>query len=101
MLSVTPTTINFHDTIIYTQSANWQMAFGLTPKWNVTFNSGYDFRTKTLSYTDIVVLRDLHCWQMRIQIAPGRFYAIQINAKANIINDMELKKRKTYSSYYF
>ena len=102
MLSITPTTINFHDTIIYTQSVNWQIAFGLTPKWNITFNSGYDFRTKALStYNDIVILRDLHCWQMRIQIAPGRFYAIQINAKANILNDMELKKRKTYSSYYF
>ena len=101
MLSITPTTINFQDTTIYTQSINWNLAFGLTPKWNISFNSGYDFRLATLSYTDIVILRDLHCWQMRIQIAPGRFYAIQINAKANILNDMELKKRKTYSSYYF
>ncbi|MEY4876424.1 MAG: hypothetical protein RL708_1573 [Bacteroidota bacterium] len=101
MLTIQPKTINFKDTVIYTQSINGTLNFGLTPKWNVTVNTGYDFRIKGLAYTDIVILRDLHCWQMRIQVAPGRFYAIQINAKANILNDMELKKRKYSGSYYF
>ena len=80
---------------------NGNFNLGLTSKWNITINTGYDFRIKGLAYTDIVILRDLHCWQMRIQVAPGRFYAIQINAKANILNDMELKKRKYYGAYNF
>ncbi|MEY2828723.1 MAG: hypothetical protein RIQ33_581 [Bacteroidota bacterium] len=99
MLTVQPQVINFKDTVIYTQSVNGNLIFGLTPKWNISLNTGYDFRLKNLAYTDIVVLRDLHCWQLRIQVAPGRFYAIQINAKANILNDMELKKRKYYGAY--
>ncbi len=101
MLTIQPQTINFRDTVIYTQSVNGNFNLGLTSKWNITINTGYDFRIKGLAYTDIVILRDLHCWQMRIQVAPGRFYAIQINAKANILNDMELKKRKYYGAYNF
>ena len=40
--------------------ANGQI--GLTPKWQVTYNTGYDFDAKDFTTTSVGLYRDLGCW---------------------------------------
>ena len=62
-------------------------AFGqlaLTPKWDITFNSGYDFVAKELTQTSVGIYRDLGCWEMNANwILFGAFtsYTIDIQKK--------------------
>jgi len=68
----------------------------LTPNWKVTFNTGYDFTIKDLSYTSIGIYRDLHCWEMRFNWVPFGFqknYNFQINVKSSILQDLKMTKK--------
>ncbi len=78
------------------QTLNFNGDVSLTPKWKVTFNSGYDFNAKDLSYTSLGIYRDLHCWEMRINWVPfgqQENYYFQINVKSSILQDLKLTKK--------
>lgn len=71
----------------------------LTPKWKVTFNTGWDFTNNGLSYTSLNVYRDLHCWEMRfswIPIGNYKSWNFTINVKAQALQDLKLTKKKDY-----
>lgn len=71
----------------------------ITPKWKVTFNSGWDFQQKTISMTNFAIYRDLHCWDMSFSWVPfGAYqsYSVIIKVKASVLQDLKLSKRKSY-----
>jgi hypothetical protein len=78
------------------QTINVNGDVSITPKWKVTFSSGYDFNLKDLSYTSLGIYRDLHCWEMRLNWVPFGFqenYYFQINVKSSILQDLKLTKK--------
>lgn len=67
-----------------------------TPKWKIGFTSGYDFRRKEISQTNVSVYRDLHCWEMSFSWVPFgllRSYVLTINVKSATLRDLRLNKR--------
>lgn len=44
--------------------------FSLTPKWKISFTSGYNFATKEISASSFQITRDLHCWEMSFNCIP-------------------------------
>jgi len=78
------------------QTLNFNGDLSLTPKWKITFNSGYDFKAHDLSYTQLGIYRDLHCWEMRINWVPfgeQENYYFQINIKSSMLQDLKLSKK--------
>ncbi len=78
------------------QTVNFVGDIQFTQNWKVNFNSGYDFKQKDLSYTSVGVVRDLHCWEMRINWVPFGFqanYYFQINVKSSVLQDLKLSKK--------
>ncbi len=87
-----------------TQSIDFRGNFKLTPNWRISFKSGYDFVAKELTYTNLSVYRDLHCWEMRLSVIPfGRrkSYNFQINIKSSIFKDVKYNKRKTWQDNFY
>ena len=81
------------------QTLNFNGDFSLTPKWKVSYNSGYDFQTKKISLTSFSINRDLHCWDMAIQWVPfGTYqsYSIDLRVRSTILQDLKLSKRRNY-----
>lgn len=88
------------ETIVQTLSFSGQV--NITPKWKFTFNSGWDFTQKKLSYTSINLYRDLHCWEMRFSWVPlgiRQSWNFSINVKASILQDLKLNKKKDFRDY--
>jgi lipopolysaccharide assembly outer membrane protein LptD (OstA) len=84
-----------------TQSITFVGDVRITEKWKIVFNSGYDIQNKALTTTRVDIYRDLHCWQMALNIVPigiNRSYGFTINAKSSILQDLKLSKR---NSNYF
>jgi hypothetical protein len=78
------------------QTLNMNGDVSISPKWKVTFNSGWDFVLKDLSYTSLGIFRDLHCWEMRFNWVPFGFqqnYFFQINVKSSVLQDLKLTKK--------
>ncbi len=87
-------------TIVQTLSFSGQV--NITPKWKFTFNSGWDFTQKKLSYTTVNLYRDLHCWEMRFSWTPlgvRQSWNFSINVKASILQDLKLNKKKDFRDY--
>lgn len=76
----------------------------ITPKWGLSFFSGYDFNRKEISASQFTITRDLHCWEMEFIVKPFgtyRGFEFKINAKANIIKDAaKWEQKKVINDYY-
>ncbi len=78
--------------------------FSLTPKWKFVYNTGYDFEAKSISYTNVQITRDLHCWEMSFQWTPfaaagsGRAsnYSFDLRVKSALLKDLKLSRRKSF-----
>ena len=80
-----------------TQTLNFSGNLSLTPKWKITFRSGWDFDKNKLTYTTFSLHRDLHCWEARFNWVPfGRMksYGFTITAKSSILRDLKWDKPK-------
>ena len=85
------------------QTLNLTGDISITPKWKVTFSTGWDFTNHGLSYTNLSVYRDLHCWEMRfnwIPIGTYKSWNFTINVKASALKDLKLTKKKDYRDNY-
>lgn len=82
-----------------TSTATISGDFNVTPKWKVTYNSGYDFQRKEISLTQFSIYRDLHCWDMAFSWVPFglyRSYSVDIKVRSSILQDLKLSKRRNY-----
>jgi hypothetical protein len=82
-----------------TQYLSFNGDFSLTPKWKVGVNSGYNFIDNKLAYTNVYISRDLHCWQMSINLIPigtYRQFSITISPKSGILRDLRLNRSRTF-----
>jgi hypothetical protein len=73
--------------------------FNITPRWKVSFISGYSFIEKKLQITRIQIFRDLHCWAMRLEtvpFGPQKNYNFTINVKAAVLQDLKLMRRRDF-----
>lgn len=71
----------------------------VTPKWKVTFRTGWDFNDNKISVTSLSIYRDLHCWEMRFNVipfGPRKSWNFSINVKASVLQDLKLNKKKDF-----
>ncbi|MGW8122938.1 putative LPS assembly protein LptD [Roseivirga echinicomitans] len=71
----------------------------ISPKWQLTFNTGYDIQLKEFTQSSLGVYRDLGCWELRGNWIPfGRFtsYSIDIQIKASALRDLKLSRRRSF-----
>jgi hypothetical protein len=82
-----------------TSSVNFNGSFNLTPKWNFSVNGFYDFSTAKIQTFSMAISRDLHCWQMAINVTPiglYRFFNFTISPKAGILQDLKINRTRSF-----
>ncbi len=83
-----------------TQTINFSGDMSLTSKWKIAVTSGYNVESKSITYTSFNIIRDLHCWEMRISWIPIGFYKsynFQINVKASVLQDLKFNRRRNWT----
>ena len=69
----------------------------LTPKWKVNISSGYDFKNKGITFTNLGIDRDLDSWNMNISWTPignRESWFFFIGVKSGILRDLKYEKRR-------
>jgi LPS-assembly protein len=95
-----PLSLRFKTTI--TQGLSFNASANLTPKWKIGGNGSYDATNKRLGLLTMYLSRDLHCWQMSINITPiGNFrsFSINISPKSPILRDLKVNRTRTFSDF--
>ncbi len=73
--------------------------FSLTKRWKVGGNTYYDFKTSQIQTLTMFITREMHCWQMSINITPVGLYRsfnISINPKSGILRDLKINRSRFF-----
>lgn len=87
------------DSIAVTHSLMFSGSLSLTNRWQINLQSGYNFTNKEVGLTSINISRDLHCWQMSLNLIPFgnyRSFNFLLQVKSSVLQDLKLIRRKTY-----
>lgn len=75
--------------------------FSLTPKWKVGGNTYFDFKTAKIQQLSMFVTREMHCWQLAINVTPVGLYRsfnITVNPKSGILRDLRINRSRFFYS---
>jgi hypothetical protein len=74
--------------------------FNLTEKWKLGFNTYYDVKNLKIQSLTGFLSRDMHCWQMSINVTPVglyRSFSITLNPKSSILRDLRINRNRTFN----
>jgi hypothetical protein len=73
--------------------------FNLTPRWKMGVNSYYDFKTSKIQMLTMFISREMHCWQMSINVTPVgvyRSFNITVSPKSGILRDLRINRTRSF-----
>jgi LPS-assembly protein len=73
--------------------------FSLTPKWKIGGSTYFDFKTAKIQTLTMFITREMHCWQMAINITPVGLYRsfnITLNPKSSILRDLKVNRSRFF-----
>ena len=92
---------NYSNSVAQNEISSHSLMFSgdieLSPKWQVGFSSGYDFKNKGFTYTQLRFNRDLDSWRMSfnwVPFGPRTTYNFYIGIKSSIFSDLKYDKRQ-------
>ncbi len=83
----------------FSSNLNFSGSFSLTPKWNFSVNGYYDFDTRNLQTFTMSIAREMHCWQMAINVTPVgpyRYFNITISPKSGLLQDLKINRTRYF-----
>ncbi len=86
----------------FNSNLNFNGSFNLTPKWNFSLTGYYDFDTRNLQTFQMSIAREMHCWQMAINVTPVgpyRYFNITISPKSSLLQDLRINRTRYFYSY--
>ena len=84
------------------QNINFNASANLTPKWKIGGNGSYNISQKELGLLTMYLSRDMHCWQMNINVSPvGRYrsFNISISPKSAILRDLKVNRTRSFTNF--
>jgi len=93
---------NFSYSSQFNSSINLNGDFSLTPKWKIGGNLIYDVKNLKIGMLTMYVTRDMHCWQLSINVTPigiSRSFSIVLNPKSGLLRDLRINRSRYFNSY--
>jgi len=93
---------NKYDNTI-TQTINISADVNITRKWKLEVRSGYDIQNNDITFTEINIYRDLHCWEMKFGWVPfgnRKQWNFQINVKASVLSALKYDMKRDFRDNY-
>ncbi len=81
------------------QDMNWNSTLSLTPKWQLGINGFYNITQKEIGTMSVSVAREMHCWQMALNVSPigrYRFFNITISPKSGLLRDIKVNRTRYF-----
>jgi len=86
----------------FTNGMNVNGSFNLTPKWKFSGSASVDVKKMDIQYMTFSVNRDLHCWQLAINVIPigfTRSFNFTVSPKAGILQDLRINRTRFFTGY--
>lgn len=86
----------------FTNGMNLNGSFNLTPKWKLSGSASVDVKKMDIQYLTVSVNRDLHCWQLSINVIPVGFtrsFNFTVSPKAGLLQDLRINRTRFFTGY--
>lgn len=86
---------------VFNASLNLSGDFSLTPKWKAGGSTYFDVKTMKMQMLTLFVSREMHCWQLSINITPvgpWKSFSIILNPKSGILRDLKINRTRNFGS---
>lgn len=86
----------------FSNGMNLNGSFNLTPKWKFSGSASVDVKKMSIQYMTFSVNRDLHCWQLAINVIPigfTRSFNFTVSPKAGILQDLRINRTRFFTGY--
>ena len=83
----------------FSSNLTFNGSFSLTPKWNFSMNGYYDFKTQNLQTFTMSIAREMHCWQLSINVTPVgpyRYFSFTISPKSGMLQDLKVNRTRYF-----
>lgn len=73
--------------------------FNLTPRWKMGMNTFYDFKSSKIQMLTMFISREMHCWQLSINVTPVGIYRsfnITISPKSGLLRDLRINRTRSF-----
>lgn len=87
------------DEEVLVNSLSFSGSINLTPGWKIRMSSSFDFDQEKLGYTTIDIYRDLHCWQIDLNVTPfgdRKSFRVNLKVKQGFLQDLKLSKNSRW-----
>jgi LPS-assembly protein len=81
------------------QNVNWSGTLNLTSRWQMGLTGSYNITQKELGVLSMYLSRELHCWQLAINISPvGKYrsFNISISPKSALLRDLKVNRSRYF-----
>lgn len=81
------------------QNISFTGTLNLTPKWQLGGSGYYNITTGEINGVSLYITREMHCWQMAINLSPVgkyRFFNITISPKSGILRDLKINRTRYF-----
>ncbi|MDP4241067.1 MAG: putative LPS assembly protein LptD, partial [Bacteroidota bacterium] len=85
----------------FTHNLSLSGNISLTTNWKLSSSTSYDFKAKQFTYTNINVIRNLHCWSLTGSIVPFglyKSYNVRLAVNASMLQDLKYNKQSGYGT---
>jgi hypothetical protein len=75
--------------------------FSLTSRWKMGGSTDFNFNTSKIQYLTMFISREMHCWQMSINVSPvglTRYFSVTISPKSGILRDLKINRTRSYNT---
>jgi LPS-assembly protein len=89
-----------YETKLYS-NINFNGDFSLSPKWKAGGTGYYNVNTLKLEQFSMFITREMHCWQLSINVTPiglYRSFSFNISPKSGILRDLKINRSRTFSN---
>ncbi len=86
----------------FTHNLGMSGSIKLSPNWNISGTTSYDFSANRFSYTSFNVTRNLHCWTLTgnfVPFGPYKTYNFRIGVNSSMLSDLKYEKQGSRGSY--
>jgi len=86
----------------FTNGLSLNGSFNLTPKWKLSGSASVDVKKMDIQYMTLSINRDLHCWQLSINVLPVGFtrsFSFTVSPKAGLLQDLRINRTRFFTGY--
>jgi hypothetical protein len=76
-----------------------EWGFQFNPTLEDGMNGYYDFKTTSIQTLTMFISREMHCWQLSINVTPVGLYRsfnITINPKSGLLRDLKINRTRYF-----